>query len=248
MLCYLLTILGVSYASLPSTRTIYMTSDDGPLRGTRNLINVILSTNTPITMFMVGLHYDNAGQDLKNFINQARKSSHIDIANHSYTHANNHYRYFYHDTSHVVQDLKKNNITLGLTGNHISTRLPGRDVFRIPNLKRDDPYITKAEDMVERIDDDAVYRSGFYIYGWDLEWAHDMHGRPIQSVTHLVQEIENKFNSGDTVLPNKLILLMHDEMFQEQFSGPEQLQQLIDSLRKRGYKFDLIKNYYGCNS
>lgn len=41
--------------------------------------------------------------------------------------------------------------------------------------------------MVETIDDDAIYKNGFYIFGWDLEWAHNIHGKPIQSVTHLVQ-------------------------------------------------------------
>ncbi|WP_041804613.1 polysaccharide deacetylase family protein [Rickettsia bellii] len=243
MLGYLLTIVSTSYGSLPNARTIYITSDDGPLPGTKNLINVMLKTKTPITLFMVGLHYDNAKQDVRNFISTARKSPLIDVGNHSYTHAHNHYRYFYHHCSDVIQDLKKNNTTLGLKGDHIITRLPGRDVFRTPNLKKDDPYITKAEDTVETIDDDAIYKNGFYIFGWDLEWAHNIHGKPIQSVTHLVQEIEDKFNAGNTILPNKLILLMHDEMFQEQFNGPEQLQQLITKLHKKGYKFDLIKNY-----
>ncbi|HJD61842.1 MAG TPA: hypothetical protein LFV90_07005 [Rickettsia endosymbiont of Columbicola hoogstraali] len=98
---------------------------------------------------MVGLHYGNAKQDVRNFISTARKSSLIDVGNHSYTYAHNHYRYFYHHCSDVIQDLKKNNITLGLKGDHIITRLPGRDVFRTPNLKKDDPYITKAEDVVE---------------------------------------------------------------------------------------------------
>lgn len=76
----------------------------------------MLKTKTPITLFMVGLHYDNAKQDVRNFISTARKSPLIDVGNHSYTHAHNHYRYFYHHCSDVIQDLKKNNTTLGLKG------------------------------------------------------------------------------------------------------------------------------------
>ena len=96
ILGYLLTIVSTSYGSLPNTRTIYITSDDGPLPDTRGLINVMLKNKTPITLFMVRLHYDNAKQDVRNFINNARKSPLIDVGNHSYTHAHNHYRYFYH--------------------------------------------------------------------------------------------------------------------------------------------------------
>ncbi len=37
---------------------------------------------------------------------------------------------------------------------------------------------------------------------------------------------------------------MHDEMFQDQFNGKENLSQLVDLLHKKNYKFDFIKNYH----
>ncbi|MFP3017754.1 MAG: polysaccharide deacetylase family protein [Candidatus Tisiphia sp.] len=238
-------IVNLPYALCADTnKTIYITSDDGPLGGTENVVNVMTQKKTPITMFMVGLHYDNSSPSLKKAVDLAKKNPFIEIGNHSYTHANNHYRNFYHQLPDVIKDLKKNNTVFGFTGSHINTRLPGRDVFRLPNLSKDDPYISKEEDKVERIDDDGIYKNGFYLYGWDLEWTHNQHGKPIQSLDELVQEIEDKFNRNDTVLPNKLILLMHDEMFQDQFNGKENLSQLVDLLHKKNYKFDFIKNYH----
>ncbi|HJD64297.1 MAG TPA: polysaccharide deacetylase family protein [Rickettsia endosymbiont of Sericostoma sp.] len=227
-----------SYAS----QTIYITSDDGPLKGTKNIITVMTEEKIPVTMFMVGLHHDSSSWS-KNIVMLAKKSPFIQIGNHSYSHAHNHYQQFYHDFSNVINDLKKNNDTLGLKGSHIDTRLPGRNVFRLPNLSRDDPYISKQEDRIEKIDDDGIYKNGFYLYGWDLEWAHYNNGCPVQSVEHLVEEIANKFAEQGTALPNKLILLMHDEMFQDCFNGKENLRNLISALRKKNYKFDFIKNY-----
>ncbi len=56
-----------------------------------------------------------------------------------------------------------------------------------------------------------------------------------------MQEIEDKFNRNYTALPNKLILLMHDEMFQDQFNGKENLSQLVDLLHKKIISLILLK-------
>ncbi len=50
ILGYLLTIVSTAYGSLPNARTIYITSDDGPLPGTKNLINVMLKNKTPFRL------------------------------------------------------------------------------------------------------------------------------------------------------------------------------------------------------
>ncbi|WP_425360220.1 MULTISPECIES: polysaccharide deacetylase family protein [unclassified Candidatus Tisiphia] len=241
--CLLLFITSIFYAGFSyASYTIYITSDDGPLRGTENVVAVMTGEKIPVTMFMVGFHYDSSSWS-KGVVNLAKKSPFIQIGNHSYSHAYNRYQQFYRDIPSVINDLKKNNDTLGLKGSHIDTRLPGRNVFRLPNLTRDDPYISKQEDQVEKIDDNAMYKNGFYLYGWDLEWTHYNDGCPIQSVERLVEEIDAKFAKKDTALPNKLILLMHDEMFQDCFNGKENLRNLINALRKKNYKFDFIRNY-----
>jgi hypothetical protein len=60
-----------------------------------------------------------------------------------------------------------------------------------------------------------------------------------------ISEIDNLFGYGRFVKPGKLILLMHDEMFQDAFNGKANLTALIDGLRKRGYSFGSIARYDG---
>jgi peptidoglycan/xylan/chitin deacetylase (PgdA/CDA1 family) len=237
-------IIPNTYAQCMDTnKTIFITTDDGPLKGTENFIKVFTEEKIPATMFMVGLHYENSSNKIKEMIEATKKADYIQIANHSYSHGYNHYKHFYADLNNVIADLKKNNQTLGLSGSPIYTRLPGRDVFRIPGLFRDDIYASKTEERIEELDDKGIYENGFNLYGWDLEWVHDSHGKPMQSVEELVQQIDESFIKGKTACPNKLILLAHDEMFQDRFNGSEKLKQLIVSLRQKNYKFDVIKNY-----
>lgn len=85
--------------------------------------------------------------------------------------------------------------------------------------------------------------SGYYIYGWDHEWVHDDTGKPVQSVATLVSEIDHLFAFGGMARRNKMILLMHDEMFQDSFNGIVNLQSLISALKKRGYAFGQISRF-----
>lgn len=223
-------------------KTIYLTIDDGPLAGAEQIINVVNTTKTPVTLFMVGLHVENYPHG-KALLASIHQNPYIEIGNHSYYHAWNHYRYFFSKPSEVLQDLEKNKRILGLVHKPWHARLPGRDVFRLPTLKRDDIYLTKKEDRLEARDFDELYQAGFWLYGWDHEWAHDSHGRPIQSVQQLVNEIDQCFARKQTLQPDKLILLAHDEMFQKAFNGEQTLSALIKRLAEKGYRFDLIKNY-----
>lgn len=124
----LLFMASISYSAYSyASQTIYITtSDDGPLKGTENVIAVMTEEKIPVTMFMVGLHHDSSSWS-KDIVVLAKKSPFIQIGNHSYSHAHNHYQQFYHDLPDVINDVKKNNDTLGLKGSHIDTRLPGRD-------------------------------------------------------------------------------------------------------------------------
>lgn len=93
------------------------------------------------------------------------------------------------------------------------------------------------------LDYELVAEAGFYLYGWDFEWVHSNDGKPVQSVDHLVGEIDHLFAYGKFVRPGKMILLMHDEMFQDKFDGIRNLKALIDALRQRGYAFGDISTY-----
>lgn len=223
-------------------RTIYLTFDDGPLDGTRNILDVLQTENVPATMFMVGLHA-RSNPESKALVARAKSMPLVTVGNHSYSHANNRYRKFYADTEAVVADMVRANAVLGLEA-PTHARLPGRNVFRLPNISTNDLSIDQHEREVEQPDYEFVAATGFWLYGWDHEWVHDGTGKPVQSVTRLVSEIDHMF-SGKVrfVRPNKLILLMHDEMFRKTFNGTANLTALIQGLRQRGYSFGHIPDY-----
>ncbi len=223
-------------------RTIYLTFDDGPLDGTGNILDVLEAENVPATMFMVGLHAKSSPES-KALVARAKSMPLVTVGNHSYSHANNRYRRFYADTEAVVADMVRANAVLGLAA-PTHARLPGRNVFRLPNISTNDLSIDQHEREVEQPDYEFVAATGFWLYGWDHEWVHDGTGKPVQSVTRLVSEIDHMF-SGKVrfVRPNRLILLMHDEMFRDAFNGTANLTALIQGLRQRGYSFGRIPDY-----
>ncbi|WP_395450546.1 polysaccharide deacetylase family protein [Aminobacter sp. UC22_36] len=223
-------------------RTIYLTFDDGPLDGTGNILDVLEAENVPATMFMVGLHARSSRQS-KALVARARTMPLVTVGNHSYSHAYDRYRKFYADTEAVVADMVRANAVLGLEA-PTHARLPGRNVFRLPNISTNDLSIDRIEIGIEQPDYEFVAATGFWLYGWDHEWVHDGTGKPVQSVTRLVSEIDHMF-SGKLrfVSPNKLILLMHDEMFQNTFDGTANLTALIQALKQRGYGFGQIPDY-----
>ncbi len=223
-------------------RTIYLTFDDGPLNGTKNVLDVLQTQKVPATMFMVGMHVE-ASAEHKALLARAKALSNVTVGNHSYSHAHDRYRQFYSQTEAVVSDMQKANKVLGLTVKPVKARLPGRDVFRLPDVFRNDMGIGVAENRVEEIDFDFVSASGFNLYGWDHEWVHDGRGKPVQTVEHLVSEIDHLFRGVRFVRPGKLILLMHDEMFQDVYNGTVNLTALITALKQRGYVFGDLQSY-----
>lgn len=222
-------------------RTIYLTFDDGPLDGTGNILDVLQAENVPATMFMVGLHAKSSPES-KALVARAKSMPLVTLGNHSYSHAFNRYRKFYADTEGVVADMVRANTALGLdVPTH--ARLPGRNVFRLPNISTNDLSIDRIEIGIEEPDYEFVAATGFWLYGWDHEWVHDGTGKPVQSVTRLVSEIDHMFTGKVRfVRPNRLILLMHDEI-QDTFNGTANLTALIQGLRQRGYSFGHIPDY-----
>lgn len=129
----LLLLLTVSPA-LAADRTIYLTFDDGPLNGTSNILDVLQAGQVPATLFMVGMHAE-ANAANRALLQRAKSMPLVTIGNHSYSHAYNHYRHFYGDTEGVVADMLRANAVLGLRP-AVHARLPGRDVFRLPNYSK----------------------------------------------------------------------------------------------------------------
>ncbi|MBD0413102.1 polysaccharide deacetylase family protein [Oryzicola mucosus] len=235
-------LAGLAGPAFGQQRTVYLTFDDGPLTGTANILSVLETESVPATLFMVGMHVE-ASPAHEALLAKAKAMPLVTVGNHSYSHAHDQYRHFYADTDAVVADLERANTVLGLTKKPFHTRLPGRDVFRLPDFSSDDFSIGKAEDNREEPDFEFAAAEGFYLYGWDHEWVHDSRGKPVQSVEHLLSEIDNLFSHGRLVKPGKLILLMHDEMFQDSYDGTSNLTALIGGLKAKGYAFGTIESY-----
>ncbi|MDX8495257.1 polysaccharide deacetylase family protein [Mesorhizobium sp. VK22B] len=231
----------VASPALAADRTIYLTFDDGPLNGTANILDVLQAEQVPATLFMVGMHVG-ANATNRVLVPRAKSMPLVTIGNHSYSHAYNHYRHFYGDTEGVVADMLRANTVLGLKP-AVHARLPGRDVFRLPSMSKDDNSLGLAQAGREDPDYEFVAASGFWLYCWDHEWVHEDSGKPVQSVDHLVSEIDHLFGYGHFVKPGKLILLMHDEMFQDAFDGKAKLTALITALKLRRYAFGAIPTY-----
>ncbi|MDC9701548.1 MAG: polysaccharide deacetylase family protein [Alphaproteobacteria bacterium] len=227
-----------------ATPTIYVTVDDGPLGGVDNLLSVLEQENVRATFFMVGEHILSNNAHKAAFM-RAKNSPYVLLANHSYSHAHSHYQHFYSSDDGVLRDMEKNNRIIGLSKAPFYARLPGRDVFRIPELKTEDPFVTMREDEKERIDFDELFQNGFFLYGWDLEWAHETSGWPIQSVEHLMEQIRSAFNNSKTEIPGHLVLLMHDQMFLNHLNGRENFSNFIRALKQEGYNIETIDNYPG---
>ncbi|MBZ9871729.1 polysaccharide deacetylase family protein [Mesorhizobium sp. BR1-1-9] len=240
LLLALLTMLA-AFPAYAADRTIYLTFDDGPLNGTSTILDVLEAQQVPATLFMVGMHAQ-ASAGNKALVRRAKALPLVTVGNHSYSHANNRYQHFYADTEGVVADMLRANVVLGLSP-AVHARLPGRDVFRLPSMSKNDTSLGLAQEGREEPDYEFVAASGFYLYGWDHEWVHDDTGKPVQSVDHLVSEIDHLFGYGRFVKRGKMILLMHDEMFQDSFDGKTRLTKLITALKQRGYAFGTIQSY-----
>ena len=222
-------------------RTIYLTFDDGPLPGTENVLQVLFEENVPATMFMVGLHVETQDGG-RAVLKEAKSLDAVVVGNHSYSHAHNRYRQFYSNSDGVIADFEKANGVLDLA-KPTPARLPGRNVFRLQNIHSEDLSLDVREWGQEWLDFELVSEAGFRLFGWDHEWVHYNDGKPVQSAKTLVNEIDALFAHNRFVTRGKMILLMHDQMFQDKFDGENNLRTVIRELKKRGYKFEDLTTY-----
>ena len=229
-------------SSNASEYTIYLTFDDGPLGGTENILSILEEERVMATFFMVGIHMERY-KNHEPLLKEIKNSKYILLGNHSYSHAFGHYTNFYRYPRKVIVDMKKNDRILGLGNGQVTyARLPGRNVFRLPGLYYDDPYISTKNNEHEQYVSNLIFNNDFYLFGWDYEWESRANGLPLQSVSKLLQEIEERLDNEKTMASGELILLMHDQMFRED-KAKKQLQKLIIRLKKKGYRLANLINY-----
>ena len=226
---------------------MYLTFDDGPVNGTKNIIDIATQEQTPITFFMIGENIVRTKKYNKIY-KKALKNPLITVGNHTYTHARGGYKRFYYSSKqHVVNDLIKTHKILSkdISSNTIPyARLAGRNVFRLPTIAKNDIFISKKQSLKERKNYDALWNAGFYLYGWDYEWEFDYKKRkPKLSVNQIVRKIERLYKKDKIAKKDKFVLLLHDPMFKNRYNGKKNLQQLIKKLKQNGWEFDTIANY-----
>jgi len=166
-------------------QVVYLTFDDGIQPGTAEVLALLEVTKVPGTFFVTGINteyyekYYSGAEALLNVIKDKHQ-----IANHSYSHANDFYGNYYRDGlkigteddgdfifRSVVDDFEKNEAILG--GFVAAARFPGRNTWRLPGIT-----ITDSDNSDDTKDEaDELARKGYAVYGWDKEWEMSFEGK-----------------------------------------------------------------------
>lgn len=217
-------------------KRIYLTFDDGPNKGTMNVLNAVKEDSIPASFFIVGTHTDDSPKQRETW-NTLQADSSIALCNHSYSHAGNRYTKYYSYPAGVVQDIEHNNQALSFENNIV--RMPGRNAWRIDTVLHND--IKKSAPAF-----DSVYAAGFDIMGWDVEWVFDhktLH--PDTATGLLLRRIQNMLEAGKTRTKENLVLLAHDQSFQSE-GAVNMLHYLFRELKNNPeYELALVIQYPG---
>jgi peptidoglycan/xylan/chitin deacetylase (PgdA/CDA1 family) len=229
---------GTVRASPPKKKKkkIYLTFDDGPNKGTRKVLRIAQQEQVPVTFFIIGEHVFASTSQHATW-DSLKMTDSIELCNHSYTHAHNHYERFYQKPDSVVKDFRRCNDSLQL-GNAI-VRTPGRNIWRVDTLTFTDLKKSTAAA-------DSLQQAGFTIMGWDLEWHYDHKTFTLKNRSEfLLEEIDSMFAHNKTRLPENLVLLAHDQVYDDSDDSCE-LHELIKRLKSREeYELVLASRYPG---
>ena len=219
--------------TLAGKKTIYLTFDDGPNRGTGNVIKIADEEKIPISMFLIGVQlHASLGQEAN--YRRILEDSLIEIDNHSYSHAHNHFDKFYTKPQEVIKDFYRCADSLHLTAKIIRT--PGRNIWRLPGIRFTD--IKKSSAAA-----DSFYKAGFKIVGWDVEWPFNNHLALTKTPTQMLQKIDSLFLKKETKTSNQLVLLAHDQCFADSEDSAS-LHSFIKQLKAdKRYNFKMISDY-----
>lgn len=208
--------------NIPSDkRVIYLTFDDGPNRGTENLLKILHKRNVCATAFVVGKHAAGS-QKQKDDLKKLRADLHIELANHSYTHAHNRYSDFYKNPETVVYDFNQAKDSLKLLNN--IARTPGRNIWRLNNITSTD--IKSSAEAANKLKG-----AGYKIVGWDLEWkpTHKMELKGNHQA--MLKKVDSIFFNDLEKTSRHLVFLTHDQYLTDADSVNE-LDQFIEKLQK----------------
>ncbi len=221
--------------SLPKKKkkTIYLTFDDGPNKGTKKVLDIINKEQINVTLFVIGEHV--YGSKIQTAVfDSIVQSKFVEIANHSYTHAHNKFAKFYTVPDSVVADFKRCADSLNLTSNIIRT--PGRNIWRTATITNTDISTTTASA-------DSLQQNKFIAVGWDLEWHFDNQLKLIDTDEDMLYQIDSLFAQAKTKTPNHLVVLAHDQAFANTTDSAFLHQFIIKLKAKDEYNIEQISQY-----
>ena len=217
-------------------KTIYLTFDDGPDKGTKTVMDILKDESIPATLFIIGEHV--YGSKLQQQIYDSLKGcNYFEIANHSYTHAlENRFNKFYSEPNITVEDFQRCSDSLHFSTNIIRT--PGRNIWRTQNISCTDIKTSSAAG-------DSLYSKGFTAVGWDVEWHYNANQTLVQSDTEMVHEIDSAFAHSNTKTAGHLVMLAHDRTFKT-CNDSLSLRRFVTALKhKNEYDFEVVSKYPG---
>lgn len=217
-------------------KKIYLTFDDGPNKGTRNVLEVIRTEQVAASFFVVGQHTLDTRQQKETW-EMLKADDSIELCNHSFSHAHNKYTSFYEDPAGVISDFDQSKQLLGITNN--VARMPGRNAWRIDSIDHTDIAESKAAI-------DSLHAAGYAIMGWDIEWTFDHKSlAPDADTALLLRRIYNLLDANKTKTPGHLVLLAHDQAYQKE-EYVEELRYVIRQLKNNPeYQLVLASEYPG---
>lgn len=225
-------------ASLPKkkTKTIYLTFDDGPNKGTKKMMHIVKEEKIPVTLFIVGQHVYGSKEQTAIF-DSLIACKYFEIANHSYTHAfKNKFAKFYTLPDSAIKDFIRCADSLHLTANIIRT--PGRNIWRTATINKTDIKTSTATA-------DSLYAKGFTEVGWDLEWHYNDSLKLINTGDEMLQQIDSMFIHNKNKTPNHLVLLAHDQVYEDANDSTELKHFIIKLKLKDEYNFETVSKYPG---
>lgn len=217
----------------PNKRYIYLTFDDGPNKGTENLLKIINKYQIPVTSFIVGKHAYDSKTQAKN-LKELDNHELVELANHSYSHAENKYSEFYKYPEKVVHDFDRAKDSLKFKNKY--ARTPGRNIWRTSNINNTD--IKSSKNAA-----DELQRAGYVLVGWDLEWKPDNTMKLKGSHQQMAKRVDSIFFNDLEKTSRHLVFLTHDQYLQDDDSVKE-LDLFISGLQNSNrFEFRKISDY-----
>jgi len=218
-----------------SKQYIYLTFDDGPQNGTTAVLELCKQLGVKASFFMVGGHA--VTKNLQGIVDNIRNGyPQVLLCNHSFTHANGHYKFFYHHPEMALQDFLKTQQYLNVPYKII--RLPGNSAWVLKNE-------IKASGLVKPVCN-LLDSAGYNTIGWDVEWSFKhRNAHPVQSPEKMIAIVDSALTKNKTRTNNHIVILSHDRMFQLP-NYTDSLAKFITLLKRNpNYVFETVDHYPG---